>query len=160
MITNPLERIRSAWQELYTGSENLAKLEVLLEELEIARKDSPFDAQPEGWYKDAVIYSLYVDFFAGTFDGLTEKLDHLKSLGVNCLWLLPILDSPMRDAGFDIRDYRNIRAELFGFDPNTEATVKQQAFREFLAEAHSRGIRVIFDIAMNHTSEEHPWYVS
>ena len=159
MITNPLERIKSAWQELYPGSENLAKLEVLLEELENARKDSPFDAQPEGWYKDAVIYSLYVDFFAGTFDGLTEKLDHLKSLGVNCLWLLPILDSPMRDAGFDIRDYRNIRAELFGFDPNTEATVKQQAFREFLAEAHSRGIRVIFDIAMNHTSEEHPWFV-
>jgi maltose alpha-D-glucosyltransferase/alpha-amylase len=65
----------------------------------------------------------------------------------------------MRDAGFDIRDYRNIRADLLGLPENTTAEVKQKAFRDFLAEAHARDIKVIFDIAMNHTSEEHPWFV-
>jgi len=159
MIINPLEKIRTAWQEIYTGPDSNAKLEILLEEIENARSNNKFGPQAEGWYKDAVIYSLYVDFFAGTFHGLVEKLDHLKELGVTCIWLLPILDSPMRDAGFDIRDYRNIRAELLGLPENTAIEVKQKAFRDFLEEAHARGIRVIFDIAMNHTSEEHPWFV-
>lgn len=159
MNISPLEKIRTAWQEIYTDPESIAKLEILLDEIENARSNNIFGPQPEGWYKDAVIYSLYVDFFSGTFQGLSEKLDHLKDLGVTCIWLLPILDSPMRDAGFDIRDYRNIRAELLGLPENTAAEVKQKAFRDFLEEAHARGIRVIFDIAMNHTSAEHPWFV-
>lgn len=158
MISSPLERIRSAWNELYPGPVNNQKLEILLNELENERGRNRFGAQPEGWYKEAVVYSLYVDFFAGTFTGLVGKLDHLQDLGVTCLWLLPILDSPMRDAGFDIRDYRNIRPGLFGLPADTPMEEKQQAFRDFLTEAHSRGIRVIFDIAMNHTSEEHPWF--
>jgi len=159
MHQNPIDIIRSAWEELYPGQAGLAQLQQLISELETARKSNPYGPQPEGWYKEAVVYSLYVDFFNGTFDGLTEKLPELQELGITCLWLLPILDSPMRDAGFDIRDYRNIRAELLGLASDTPAETKQKAFRNFLAEAHQQGIRVIFDIAMNHTSEEHPWFV-
>ncbi|HPG33909.1 MAG: alpha-glucosidase C-terminal domain-containing protein [Lentimicrobiaceae bacterium] len=159
MNINPLERIRNAWQELYPAEQSVKKLEEFLNELENARNQNKFSPEPEGWYKDAVVYSLYVDFYAGNFSGLIQKLDHLKELGITCLWLLPILDSPMRDAGFDIRDYRNIRAELLGLPAETSMEVKQKAFRDFLDEAHKHGIRVIFDIAMNHTSEEHPWFV-
>jgi len=159
MNISPLEIIRKAWQELYSGIDSNLKLNILLNELELARNQNKSDPEPEGWYKEAVVYSLYVDFFAGSFDGLVGKLDQLKDLGVTCLWLLPILDSPMRDAGFDIRDYRNIRADLLGLPANTTVEEKQKAFRDFLAEAHARGLRVIFDIAMNHTSEEHPWFV-
>lgn len=159
MNISPIERLRTAWQELYPRPEANQKLEILFNELEIARHLNQYAPQPDGWYKDAVVYALYVDFFSNTFAGLIEKLDHLKNLGVTCLWLLPILDSPMRDAGFDIRDYRNIRADLLGLPADTTVEVKQKAFRDFLAEAHARDIRVIFDIAMNHTSEEHPWFV-
>ena len=159
MNISPLERIRTAWHELYPEPESNELLENLLSELEIARSSNNFGPQSEGWYKEAVVYALYVDFFAETFDGLIGKLDHLKELGATCIWLLPILDSPMRDAGFDIRDYRNIRADLLGLPLDTSAEVKQKAFRDFLAEAHAHGLRVIFDIAMNHTSEEHPWFV-
>ncbi len=159
MNISPLERLRTTWQELYPGPEANQKLETLLSELEKAHQLNQYAPQPDGWYKDAVVYALYVDFFSNTFAGLIEKLDHLSNLGVTCLWLLPILDSPMRDAGFDIRDYRNIRADLLGLPADTAVEVKQKAFRDFLAEAHTRDIRVIFDIAMNHTSEEHPWFV-
>ncbi|MBK6966486.1 MAG: alpha-glucosidase C-terminal domain-containing protein [Bacteroidales bacterium] len=159
MDISQLDKIKTAWNELYPTPDANQKLEILLKELEIARNNNRFNPQPDGWYKDAVVYSLYVDFFAGTFHGLSDKLDHLKELGITCLWLLPILDSPMRDAGFDIRDYRNIRAELLGLPGGTDVEIKQKAFRDFLEEAHARGIRVIFDIAMNHTSEEHAWFV-
>ena len=120
---------------------------------------NPHGSQPEGWYKDAIVYSLYVDLFNGTFAGLTEKLPQLRELGVSCLWLLPILDSPMRDAGFDIRDYRTIRADLLDLPHSTSVEERQKAFRDFLDEAHKNGLKVIFDIAMNHTSEEHQWFV-
>ncbi|HOP13731.1 MAG TPA: alpha-amylase family glycosyl hydrolase [Lentimicrobium sp.] len=151
--------IRSLWNELYPDPIDASGLDALLAELNHARNTLAFDPQPEGWYKDAVVYALYVDFFNNTFDGLVEKLGQLQELGVNCLWLLPILDSPMRDAGFDIRDYRNIRAGLLGLPADTPVEVKQRAFRDFLEKAHNRGIKVIFDIAMNHTSEEHPWFI-
>lgn len=152
-------QLETLWTQLYPEPEHKNILGKLLIELEDTLSNLHFKPQPEGWYKDAVVYSLYIDFFNHTFDGLIEKLDMLKDLGINCLWLLPLLESPMRDAGFDIKDYRNIRAALLGLPESTPATVKQQAFREFLAEAHKRGIRVIFDVAMNHTSEEHPWFV-
>ncbi len=154
-----LSVIRQIWSELYPGAAGNSLLETLIQEVATAARLNQHGAQPEGWYKDAVVYSLYVDFFNETFEGLIKKLPELRDLGITCLWLLPILDSPMRDAGFDIRDYRNIRAELLGLPESTSAEEKQKAFRDFLEEAHKNGLRVIFDIAMNHTSEEHPWFV-
>lgn len=152
------EKIISEWNKLYPSTEQ-PKLNKLFDLVEQAKANFQLEAQPQGWYKDAVVYSLYVDLFNKNFSGLIEKLDHLHQLGVTCLWLLPILDSPMRDAGFDIRDYRNIRADLLDLPSDTPENVKQAEFRQFLAKAHEHGIRVIFDIAMNHTSEEHPWFV-
>ncbi len=158
MDKHVIDKITHEWNQIYSPSEQ-GKLEYLLELVEKTRQNYKYPPQPNGWYKDAVVYSLYVDLFNTTFKGLEDKLDHLKELGVTCLWLLPILDSPMRDAGFDIRDYRNIRPELLGLPADTPAEVKQEEFRKFLHKAHEHGIRVIFDIAMNHTSEEHPWFI-
>lgn len=108
------------------------------------------------WYKDTVVYSLYADLFNNDFQGLIEKLDYLKELGVGCIWLLPVLDSPMRDAGFDISDYYKIRPDLLD---SSNKNGKQEIFIHFLSAAHQRGIKVIFDISMNHTSDEHPWFM-
>lgn len=152
------KKITEEWNQIYPAGEE-DKLLRFLEMVENTKQSFNKPPQPSGWYKDAVVYSLYVDLFNNTFDGLIDKLDHLRDLGVTCLWLLPILDSPMRDAGFDIRDYRNIRADLLGLPHDTPEEVKQAEFRAFLDKAHENGIRVIFDIAMNHTSEEHPWFV-
>lgn len=112
--------------------------------------------QEAEWYKDTVVYSLYADLFNNDFHGLIEKLDYLKELGVGCIWLLPVLDSPMRDAGFDISDYYKIRPDLL--DSSTK-NCDQEIFMHFLTEAHQRGIKVIFDISMNHTSDQHPWFI-
>jgi maltose alpha-D-glucosyltransferase/alpha-amylase len=146
-------RLYQYWQELYPdyGTEKLD---------DFLQKNHPVKAAGEtnDWYKDAVIYSLYVDLFAGDIKGLTGKLDYLQELGVNCLWLLPVLDSPMRDAGFDIRNYDRIRAELLGLPESFTKEEQEKVFGGFLNEAHNRGIRVIFDVAINHTSEEHPWF--
>jgi maltose alpha-D-glucosyltransferase / alpha-amylase len=107
------------------------------------------------WYKDAVFYEVYVRGFydsngdgIGDFRGLTEKLDYLEWLGVDCLWLLPMYESPLRDGGYDISDYYAILPE-FG-------TVED--FKAFLDAAHARGIRVITDLVINHTSDQHPWF--
>ncbi len=142
------------WGKLYPGISTRI-LENFLLTIEVNRNANIPDNEQVDWYKDAVVYSLYADLFNHDFTGITQKLDYLHELGVNCLWLLPVLDSPMRDAGFDISDYYSIRAELAG----TEGADKQAVFSSFLAEAHSRGIRVIFDIAMNHTSDEHHWFL-
>jgi maltose alpha-D-glucosyltransferase/alpha-amylase len=148
-------RLYSLWRELYPEN-TLGKLEDFLSAREPQRQaahDGSFD-----WYKDAVIYSLYVDLFNKDFSGLIEKLDYLEDLGVNCLWLLPILDSPMRDAGFDIRNYDRIRADLLGLPEGFDKSEQEIVFGNFLKEAHSRGIRVIFDVAINHTSDQNPWF--
>jgi maltose alpha-D-glucosyltransferase/alpha-amylase len=107
------------------------------------------------WFKRAVFYEVLVRAFSdsnrdgsGDLRGLTEKLDYLKWLGVDCLLLPPLHDSPLRDGGYDIRDFRAVLAE-FG-------TVED--FVYFLAQAHKRGIRVITDLVMNHTSDTHPWF--
>ncbi|GAA2011570.1 maltose alpha-D-glucosyltransferase [Nakamurella flavida] len=107
------------------------------------------------WYKRAVFYEVLVRAFAdsngdGTGDlrGLIDKLDYLKWLGVDCLWLPPFYESPLRDGGYDIADYRKVLPE-FG-------TVED--FVALLDAAHSRGIRVITDLVMNHTSDAHPWF--
>jgi len=107
------------------------------------------------WYKDAVIYCLDVETFQdddgdgiGDFKGLTRRLDHLAGLGVTCLWLLPFYPTPNRDNGYDIIDY-------YGVDPRL-GTLGE--FVEFMYEARERGIRVIADLVVNHTSAEHPWF--
>jgi maltose alpha-D-glucosyltransferase / alpha-amylase len=109
----------------------------------------------DGWYKRAIFYEVLVRAFAdsnrdgfGDLPGLTDKLDYLAWLGVDCLWLPPFYDSPLRDGGYDIRDYRKVLGE-FG-------TVED--FVEFLDQAHARGIRVITDLVMNHTSDQHVWF--
>jgi maltose alpha-D-glucosyltransferase / alpha-amylase len=109
------------------------------------------------WYKDAVFYEIYVRGFfdsngdgIGDLNGLTAKLDYLKDLGVDCLWLLPIYPSPRKDDGYDIADFCSV-AEEYG-------TLKD--FDRFLEGAHARGIRVILDLVLNHVSSEHPWFVS
>jgi len=121
-----------------------------------AKATCPPNAKDPLWYKDAVVYCLYVDLFAETFGGLVKRLDYLQDLGVTCLWLLPILSSPMNDAGFDIDDYYRVRDELLDGAGNAED--RQRSFDEFMQQAHNRGIKVIFDIAMNHVSVEHAWF--
>ncbi|MGD2073480.1 MAG: maltose alpha-D-glucosyltransferase [Gammaproteobacteria bacterium] len=107
------------------------------------------------WFKDAVIYQTHVKAFldsngdgVGDFEGLTQKLDYVRDLGVNTLWLLPFFPSPMRDDGYDIADYRNIFPD-YG---------NRRSFRRFVREAHRRGLRIIIELVINHTSDQHPWF--
>lgn len=102
----------------------------------------------ELWWKNIVIYEVYVDKFAGDFKGMARRLDYLKKLGVNCVWILPHFPSPMVDDGYDVSDYYNVRKELGTLDD----------FRDFVAEAHRKGIKVIIDLVLNHVSVEHPWF--
>ncbi len=153
-----LTSIKQHWHQLYGETYN-ELLDEFIHELKTEKQQNTHKPQKPEWYKDAVVYSLYVDLFGGDFGGLTEKLDYIRDLGANCLWLLPILDSPMRDAGFDIRDYTKVRDELTGLPADSPQEKKQKVFTAFLEEAHKKDIRVIFDVAMNHTSDEHPWFV-
>ena len=107
------------------------------------------------WYKDVVIYQLHIKSFydsngdgVGDFAGLTQKLDYISSLGVDCVWLLPFYPSPRRDDGYDIADYRGVHPEY-----GTLNDVKK-----FISAAHDRGIRVITELVINHTSDQHPWF--
>jgi maltose alpha-D-glucosyltransferase/alpha-amylase len=107
------------------------------------------------WYKDAVYYEVFVRAFAdsngdgiGDLQGLTSKLDYLKALGVDCIWLLPISPSPLRDDGYDVADYYSIHADY--------GTVED--FRTLVEEAHRRGLRVIADLVPNHTSDQCAWF--
>src|SRR4051794_40582165 len=107
------------------------------------------------WYKDAIIYEVHVRAFQdsnadgiGDFAGLTQRLDYLQDLGITCIWLLPFYPSPLRDDGYDIADYYSINP-LYG-------TLKD--FKVFLREAHRRNLRVITELVVNHTSDQHPWF--
>lgn len=107
------------------------------------------------WYKDAIIYELHVKTFfdsngdgIGDFPGLISKLDYLQELGVNTLWLLPFYPSPGRDDGYDIADYHNVHPAVGGMED----------FHRFIDEAHRRGLRVITELVINHTSDQHPWF--
>jgi maltose alpha-D-glucosyltransferase/alpha-amylase len=107
------------------------------------------------WYKDAIIYELHVKAFfdstddgRGDFRGLIEKLDYLQDLGITAVWLLPFYPSPLRDDGYDIADYRGVHPEY--------GTLRD--FRAFVREAHRREIRVITELVVNHTSDQHPWF--
>ena len=122
---------------------------------EAATPTRPGIAQDPLWYKDAVIYQVHVRGFfdstddgIGDFVGLTRKLDYIQSLGVSCIWLLPFYPSPLRDDGYDIAHYEGVHPS-YG---------TRRDFSHFLEEAHSRGLRVITELVINHTSDQHPWF--
>ncbi len=107
------------------------------------------------WYKDAIIYELHVKAFfdsnddgIGDFRGLTDKLDYIQDLGVTAIWLLPFYPSPMRDDGYDVSDYHNV-APAYG---------TRNDVRTLVREAHRRGLRIITELVVNHTSDQHPWF--
>ena len=109
----------------------------------------------DDWYRDAIIYELHVRTFydgngdgVGDFQGLRAKLPYLKDLGVTALWLLPFYPSPGRDDGYDIADYRNVHPDY--------GTLAE--FRKFLSDAHRLGLRIITELVINHTSDQHPWF--
>ncbi|MGE3508469.1 MAG: maltose alpha-D-glucosyltransferase [Vicinamibacterales bacterium] len=112
-------------------------------------------AEHPQWYKDAVIYQLHVRSFSdsngdgiGDFPGLLQRIDYLAELGVTCLWLLPFFVSPLRDDGYDVADYCQVHPSY--------GTLED--FRTFLQAAHDRGMQVIVELALNHTSDQHPWF--
>jgi maltose alpha-D-glucosyltransferase/alpha-amylase len=156
-MTDPIGRMKDIWNELYSTLQN-DLLIAFLEEISKLKSGASSPLQPE-WYKDAIVYSLYVDLFNKDFPGLEFKLDYLAELGVSCLWLLPILESPMRDAGFDISNYQRIRPSLLNLPEGYSEEDQDRVFAGFLEKAHKRGIKVIFDIAINHTSDQHPWFL-
>jgi maltose alpha-D-glucosyltransferase / alpha-amylase len=107
------------------------------------------------WYKDAIIYQVHVRTFydsngdgIGDFQGLEQKLEYLQKLGINAIWLMPFFPSPLRDDGYDIADYKSVHAS-YG---------NSEDFKTFLNAAHERGIRVIIELVLNHTSDQHPWF--
>ena len=113
-----------------------------------------FESDPL-WFKRAIFYEIHLRGFfdsdadgSGDFRGLTEKLDYLAWLGVDCIWLLPMYASPLRDGGYDIADYYEVHPD-YGVIADVRA---------FIDAAHERGIRVIADLVMNHTSSDHPWF--
>jgi maltose alpha-D-glucosyltransferase/alpha-amylase len=117
-------------------------------------KKIPLDNDPL-WYKDAIVYEVHVRAFydssgdgMGDFTGLTEKLDYLQDLGVTAIWVLPFCPSPWRDDGYDIADYTNVHPAY--------GTLRD--FQNFLREAHQRGLRVITELVLNHTSDQHAWF--
>ncbi len=115
-----------------------------------AHRDDPL------WYKDAIIYQIHVKAYddstgdgMGDFAGLTARLDYIAELGVTAIWLLPFYPSPLRDDGYDIADYFDVHPDY--------GTLRE--FRTFVREAHKRGLRVITELVVNHTSDQHPWFL-
>jgi maltose alpha-D-glucosyltransferase/alpha-amylase len=121
----------------------------------IDKDNEPTVVADHGWHQVAVFYEVIVRSFAdsnhdgiGDLPGLTAKLDYLQWLGVDCLSLPPFYPSPLRDGGYDVADYTDVDPAVGTLDD----------FRVFLDEAHRRGTRVIIDIVLNHTSDQHPWF--
>jgi maltose alpha-D-glucosyltransferase/alpha-amylase len=119
-----------------------------------ARTSTSTSADPQ-WYKDAIIYQVHVKSYRdsnadgfGDFRGLMEKLDYIQQLGATCIWLLPFYPSPLRDDGYDIGEYESINP-TYG---------RIEDFKEFLDAAHERGLKVITELVINHTSDQHPWF--
>ena len=119
-----------------------------------SKRDAILDGDPT-WYKDAIIYELHPKAFSdsnadgiGDFRGITERLDYLRDLGITALWLLPFYPSPLRDDGYDIADYAAVH--------HTYGTLRD--FEVLLREAHRRGLRVITELVLNHSSDQHPWF--
>ncbi|NTF34445.1 maltose alpha-D-glucosyltransferase [Rhizobium skierniewicense] len=117
--------------------------------------DAARQASDALWYKDAIIYQLHIKSFfdangdgIGDFEGLHQKLDHISALGVTAIWLLPFFPSPRRDDGYDIADYNNVSPDYGTMDD----------FRKFVKAAHDRNLKVIIELVINHTSDQHPWF--
>lgn len=113
------------------------------------------DRDEHDWYHDAIIYQIHVKSFfdsnndgIGDFSGVSQKLDYIRELGANAIWIMPFYPSPLRDDGYDISDYRGVNA----------AYGSMRDFRRLVREAHARGIRVITELVINHTSDQHPWF--
>ena len=109
------------------------------------------------WWKEAAVYQIYPRSFCdsngdgiGDLNGILQKLDYLQELGADVLWLNPVYDSPNVDNGYDIRNYRAILSE-FG---------TMEDFDRLLSEVHRRGMRLVMDLVVNHTSDQHPWFIS
>ena len=107
------------------------------------------------WYKNAVIYCLDVETYMdgngdgiGDFIGLTQRMDYLTGLGITCLWLMPFYPTPNKDNGYDVMDYYSVDPRLGNLGD----------FVEFTRRAEERGIRIIVDLVVNHTSDQHPWF--
>ena len=108
------------------------------------------------WWKEAVAYQIYPRSFMdsngdgiGDIQGIISKLDYLQDLGIDCIWVCPFYPSPNDDNGYDISDYRGIMS-IFG---------KMEDFDELLEKVHARGMKIILDLVINHTSDEHPWFI-
>ena len=126
-----------------------------LSQIGAAAPPSSLPGDASQWYKDAVIYELHIKAFfdsngdgLGDFAGLIEKLDHVRDLGVNTIWLLPFYPSPLRDDGYDVSDFTSVNPAY-----GSAADVKR-----LVDEAHRRGLRVITELVLNHTSDQHPWF--
>src|SRR5690606_2059027 len=107
------------------------------------------------WYKDAIIYELHIKACfesngegVGDFEGLLQKLDYVEDLGVTAIWLLPFYPSPLKDDGYDIADYYSINPSYGDLE----------VFKRLIEEAHKRGLKIITELVINHTSDQHPWF--
>jgi len=140
-------KVQSLWKQLYGDEAEV--LGELLAHLETRRRAFP-SSRVRPFPTQGLVYSTYADAFGEGLDGVRDQLPRLADLGVTVLWLLPLLESPGRDQGFDICDYTRV-------DP---AHGGNEALRRLLTEARQRNIAVIFDIAVNHSSDQHPWFVA
>ncbi|MDO5067312.1 MAG: alpha-glucosidase [Propionibacteriaceae bacterium] len=154
-VTNPLvSRFRVSWLDRFLGNDFTATLLNLLADCPATPPHSDGEVQAT-WWKQAVFYQIYPRSFAdsdgdgvGDLRGIIDHLEHLQRLGVDCLWLSPIFASPNKDMGYDISDYRAIMTEM--------GTMHD--LEELIDDCHRRGMRLILDLVVNHTSDEHPWF--
>ena len=151
LVTNPIiSRLSVNTLKRFTGKRIGGIIDSLTTILntgfDVPREDTI--APAPAWWKEAVFYQIYPRSFAGGLKGIISKLDYLQTLGIDALWLSPVYDSPNDDNGYDIRDYYSIMAE-FGTMDDMDALI---------SEIHKRGMKLIMDLVINHTSDEHPWF--
>ena len=135
-----MKDLKILWEKIY-GSNEQEKFNDLINLIKEKKEQIKYIPEDKDWLKKGIVYSMYVDHFAKNFEGMKEKIGYLKDLGVKTIWLLPILESPMQDQGFDISDYYKVRSDL---GTNEE-------FYDLINEIHKNGMKIIFDVAVNHT---------
>ncbi len=142
-----MKDLKILWEKIYGSNEN-EKFNDLINLIKEKKEQIKYIPEDKNWLKKGIVYSMYVDHFAKNFKGMKEKIGYLKDLGVKTIWLLPILESPMQDQGFDISDYYKVRSDL---GTNEE-------FYDLINEIHKNGMKIIFDVAVNHTSIDHEYF--